>query len=109
MKRQASNIRAILKGSSGESLMEGLISIAVFSILIASVTMMLMVSMRITSVSTDAAAERQIEAGAVLTGADLTAVDETIEITVGADIYSVNVEVYSTDNYTAFRPGGNGS
>jgi len=94
--------------------MEGIASILVFTVLIASVTMLIMLSLRITHVSTESANTLQHEANALL-GADEPgiAVDTDNEASIvftvdGAseDSISVDVSVYSTDNFTAFNPRG---
>ena len=59
-------LRAILNSNSGETLMEGLVSILIFTILIISVTMMILVSLKITQTATDYAGEMQKAANAVL-------------------------------------------
>ena len=92
--------------------MEGLASILVFVVLVASVTMMIMVSLRITHNTTLAAEQRQIEAGAVLIG-DMTLpgidIDEENEDIIflvpgNASPVVISVTVFSTDGFTAFEP-----
>ena len=105
---------AILRSTRGESLMEGIASILVFTVLVASVTMMIMLSLRITHVSTEAANVLQHEANALL-GADEPDIvidtddDASIVFTVNGspgDPISVDVSVYSSDTFTAFGPRG---
>jgi len=119
MKKQADKLKAILKGNSGETLLEGLVSVLVFSVLIATITMMIMLSLRITSISTAASGASQSEANAVLAGAfevevvlisgetDVIGINhspEVIELSFGSDVFSIPVTVYSTDSFTAFNP-----
>jgi len=119
MKKQAAKLRAIIKGNSGETLLEGLVSVLVFSVLIATITMMIMLSLRITSISTVASGASQSEANAVLAGAHevevvlisgetevigITPSSEVIELSYGSDVFSIPVTVYSSDSFTAFSP-----
>jgi len=101
-------VKAILKGKRGESLIEGIVSILVFTVLIAAVTMMIMISLRITGISTANADIMQKESNAVLAGADTIPADtKTIEFVVNdneSDLIKIGVSVYTTDNYTAFEP-----
>ena len=113
--------------------MEGLASILVFVVLVASVTMMIMVSLRITHVTTVAAENSQIEAGAVLVGANIVFPalpdddDDQITIvhgtgTIGFDLVTnvsgtltvtepqptssaVPIRTYRTNGFIAFEPG----
>jgi len=55
-------IRKTLASTRGESLLEGIISILIFSILIAAVTMMIQLSLRITGTSFQQAHNRQEQA-----------------------------------------------
>jgi len=103
-------------GNSGETLMEGIISILVLTILLAAITMMIMVSLRITGVSTAASDARQKEANAVLAGVSSGGVTVTTDY--GADGKGIPIELAmagggavtmrvvenSTDNFTAFEP-----
>ena len=66
MKQLVNNVRLLLSEKRGETLIEGLASILVFVVLVATVTMMLMVSLRITNNTTIAAELRQDEAAALL-------------------------------------------
>jgi len=99
-----------MRGTSGESLMEALVSILVFTVLIASVTVMIMLSLRITSVSTAAGNLRQEEAAALLSGETTGLIsvgvdDGIVRLTdsAGQDI-NIPVFVFSTDEYTDFDP-----
>ena len=111
-------------------MMEGIASILVFTVLVASVTMMLMISLRISTNATNDAMVRQLEAGAVLAGdaalldtldgIDLLHDDDgTVTFTIGtgaaAFTVSIDVDIYSTAasdsvddndvfNFIAFEP-----
>jgi len=120
MRHLDKKIRQILMDTRGESLIEGLASILVFTVLVATVTMMIMISLRMTTISTFDAENRQIEAGAVLTGA-ATVFDDEDEVEIGSNPgliqfevrgdtevpVPVNVIIFNSDsdnNYTAFEP-----
>jgi len=110
MKQLVKKVRTILKSKSGETLMEGLASVLVFTVLIATVTMMLLVSLRITNNTTQAAEARQIDALAVLTG-DVDTDDTTPGVEIGFNVVgntnplvNITVTVYSTEGLTAFEP-----
>jgi Tfp pilus assembly protein PilX len=113
MNRLVKKIKYILSESTGETLIEGLASILVFVVLVAAVTMMIMVSMRITANSTENARIRQLEAAAVLAG-DLAfaGLDDTpgeevtlfVPGTPASLIVTVHVTVFSTDAFVAFEP-----
>jgi hypothetical protein len=114
MYRLVKRIKYILSEAAGETLIEGLASILVFVVLVAAVTMMIMVSMRISAVSTQQAEERQREAAAVLAGDDT---DFDLDDTPGVVTFivpnttlapvpnvAVTVTVFSTDAFVAFEP-----
>ena len=107
--KRLTKARAILKGARGETLMEGIISILIFTILLTSVTMMIMVSLRITANATARAETMQnnANAAAVLTGSrDREIRFSIIEIdgvTVDIALPDVNVEIASGD-FIAFTP-----
>jgi len=111
MKELAKKVYTVLRKTNGESLMEAIISILVFTILIASITMMIMVSLRITSSSTEAANRRQVDANTVLSGS-VGGVEDVVAFTIadgsGSSI-NVAVTVFSTENFTAFEPKGGGT
>jgi len=104
--------KKILRGTRGETLIEGLASILVFTVLIASVTMMIVISLRITAIATAAAQARQVEAREVLTGnaAAVGALDggavstDTVTFEINGEDVDVAVTVFSTDEFTAFQP-----
>ena len=114
MNRLAKKIKYILSEAAGETLLEGIASILVFVVLVAAVTMMIMVSMRITAVSTENARIRQIEAAAVLAGDEEFA---GLTVTTGEEVtfivpntpvsvpnVTVAVTVYNTNAFVAFEP-----
>jgi archaellin len=117
MNRLVKRIKYLLSGTGGETLIEGLASILVFVVLVAAVTMMILVSMRITAVSTAQAVERQTEAAAVLSGDDTLLDDPAdLEETTGEEVtfnvpntplaltVTVPVTVFSTGAFVAFEP-----
>ncbi|MCL2820898.1 MAG: hypothetical protein FWD38_08760 [Oscillospiraceae bacterium] len=110
----AKKVKLILKSTNGETLIEGLASILVFVVLIASVTMMIMVSLRITARETLAAEARQREAGAVLSGNPAHLVPGgpfNVAFTVDGDnfpavhtISPITVRIFSASGFAAFEP-----
>jgi Tfp pilus assembly protein PilV len=105
-------IAAILKSRRGETLMEGLVSILVFTILLSAVTLMIMTSLRVTGFSTREAGAMQEAANNALSGsADLASAcangDPCISTSINFGIVSgiVSVKVVEWDNeFTAFAP-----
>jgi hypothetical protein len=115
MKELLDRTRAFLKGTRGETLIEGIASILVFSVLMASITMTILLSLRITGVTTASANQRQAEANAVLSSTS-PAISESGNISLILELESgttqtitIGVTVYSTDDFTAFEPTGGGS
>jgi len=119
MKKQALKLRNIIKGTGGETLLEGLISVLVFSVLIATITMMIMLSLRITAISTVASSASQNEANAVLMGESevevvlisgetevigVTMSPDEVVLSFGSENFTIPVTVYSTNSFTAFNP-----
>jgi len=123
--KSVKKIKGIFKNAKGETLMEGIASILVFTILVASVTMMIMISLRITHNATTDAMVRQLEAGAVLSGnadllSELDGVDlipddgvvsiiltkgiNTLTIEVPVDIYTAGDEEGEVISFIAFEP-----
>jgi len=103
-------VKAILRNTRGETLIEGLASILVFMVLIVAVTMMIMLSMRVTSVTTTAAMENQEEAGALLRGNDVGGVpidpdSGIIELPIATGLLplAINVDVRSSENFSVFE------
>jgi len=113
-------IRSILRSKAGETLMEGIASILVFTVLVASITTMIMLSLRITQRSTEDSGRRQSEANAVLTGIDddfdLDSDNDNSVIFTSAELagmeINIRVTVNTTENFIAFSPltgtGGEG-
>ena len=115
MKSLVNRVVTLLKGKSGESLLEGIVSILIFTVLIASVTMMIVVSLRITGRATEAAVAGQMEANAVLAGDDAAVlslggeiIDEVdVVLTINGatgNVINVPVTVYIAESFTAFEP-----
>ena len=110
MKRLMRKIKALLSAKNGETLLEGLISIMLFTILVVSVTMMILVSLRLTRNSTADADELQAQANAVQAGLigepgvklDNFAVIELV-IDDGSSVV-VPITVYETGDFSAFMP-----
>jgi Tfp pilus assembly protein PilV len=108
MKELVCKVRAILKKTRGESLMECIVSILVFSVLIAAVTTMIMTSMKITGKATQAAEAMQKDINAVVSGTASSA-NKTVGLEIQADGVMVNninisVAVYSAGDFIAFYP-----
>ena len=84
-------MRKALSNTRGETLLEGIISILIFTVLIAAITMILTVSMRITATSFIQAGEMQDAANAALAGVhvDGDLVDDVI----------FNINIYVDDNF----------
>ena len=100
-------IRAVLKGSRGETLMEGVASILVFTILIASVTLTIMVSLRMTALSNEAARTMQEDVRTALEGSDDDDGEDivfTFTITGGGVPVTVKVTVTDAGAFRAFAP-----
>jgi len=103
--------RRILTGKRGETLIECIASILVFTVLIASVTMMIMLSLRITGESMSNAETSQKATNAVLAGdagnpdVDVLYPPGRIELEFGVgDILPIDVTVFESGGYTAFEP-----
>jgi len=99
--------------------MEGLVSILIFTILVISVTMMILVSLKITQTATDYAGEMQEAANAVL-GDNAPNSDAIIKLmvydTIGdqiaeVEIINVNVNAFENDQhgFAAFGPSAPGN
>jgi lipopolysaccharide export LptBFGC system permease protein LptF len=88
-------MRSIIKNTRGESLLEGIVSILIFTVLIATVTVMISTSLRITSGSLQRATEWQANVNTVNedavegSGGD----DETITLEITINNGSVAIEV----------------
>jgi Tfp pilus assembly protein PilV len=105
-------IRAILKASRGETLVEGIVSILVFTILIATVTMTIMVSLRMTSASNRAAEAMQESVNAAMDGTarpdqDFDQRSETIQLQISgtsSTLPPIDVTITEVDGFIAFAP-----
>ena len=110
MKRSISKLRFILKSKSGETLMEGIVSILVFTVLIAAITTMISVSLRITSRATENADIMQANANAALAGdllaADVSVIDgEDIVLKIGdTTVSTVPITIYKAGGFVSFDP-----
>jgi len=107
----------LLKSQKGESLMESIVSILLFTVLAAAVTMLLMGALRVTARALGEAEQRQNAANAIVTR-DVTAATvttETIqwEVTIywdedcdGYDLGTINrgIQVYSAEGMRGFVP-----
>ena len=129
MVQQIKNIKKRLLNKKGESLMEAIVSIAIFSIMSAAVGSMLLLAMRITATSIINSNAMQDNANAVIAsttpdaadGADGAAPQVTFIFTQGADggtdddsgtppppastiNITVPVDIHSNDDFMQFRP-----
>jgi len=110
MRRSINKARAVINSNSGETLIEGIVSILVFTVLIATITVMINVSLRISSRAMDSADVMQKSAVAVLAG-DVTNPDivisddyETILVIDGTTVATVPIIVYRADWFLSFDP-----
>ena len=102
-------IQKILSCKRGETLIEGITSIFVFVVLIASISMMIMMSMRITSNATLAAEIMQEEAGEVLAGSTAGGPEDNGDVVFESDELAqitINVDIYINGGFIAFQPVG---
>jgi len=110
MKNLVHRTRLILYNTRGETLLEGLLSILVFVVLIASVTMMIMVSLRMTLNATNEGIIRQVEAGAVLSGDGDGISTANLTPLVGAENVPANIgfteDLNETVTFNLLQPGG---
>jgi hypothetical protein len=79
-------IRSILANPRGESLMEGIVSILILTVLLASVSMMITISLRLTVASFGDAEtlQNQANAAVALAGAVNGTIDMTVAVSPGA-------------------------
>ena len=102
MKKLTADLARVLRCRKGESLMESIISILLFTVLMAAVTTMIMLSLRITGNYTATASGEQERVNDSVLEADHT-VEGLLTIT-GTGI-DVEIEVYhSAGNPEAFSP-----
>jgi Tfp pilus assembly protein PilV len=94
---------SILKSRSGETLMEGMISILVFTILLTAVTSIIAASLRITSTATREAAAMQEAVNDVLEG-DGENRDDSITFTVNGETITVDITETKKAGFIAFTP-----
>jgi hypothetical protein len=101
-------LRAVLKCKKGETLMESIASILIFTVLVAAITMMITLSLRITSVSVGASEGMQARVNAVLTGDDAITGPPADGIVIfhlsPTNAVNVNVSIFTMDGFTAFEP-----
>lgn len=103
----------VLKSRRGETLVESITSILIFTILMAAVTTIILVSLRISGMATSEAAAMQNEANAVLRGdgtvdgINTSNIVITFSIVGGPDM-TVNVTETRSDQFrfVAFQPAG---
>jgi Tfp pilus assembly protein PilV len=104
-----------LKNKRGESLMESIVSILVFSILMAAVTTTVVVSLRITGTAIREAQDMQAAANDAMMGIDMGAGGvprsnadrtRTITFTVAGGTDTIDITVFETRNgdFIAFEP-----
>jgi len=103
MKELVKKISPILRGSRGESLIECIASILIFTILIACITTMILVSLRVTGNATRDADAAQADMNAILSGTAYSR-EENVELTVNGAAIDVPVLLYSAGSFTAFNP-----
>jgi hypothetical protein len=99
----------ILKNRRGETLTESIVSLLVFTVLIASVTLTIIVSVRISSRASTDASDIQRDINNALIGAGDTAVFTCQEINLdGVSVHVILTSITADDGYTftAFVPGG---
>ena len=98
---------AVLSNTRGESLLECIDSIFIFTILIITVSMMIIYSLRVTSNSTEQGHEDQRQANAALAG-DLAPpgvpASGEVELKIGSDTITVSVDIFEVGEFIAFEP-----
>ena len=104
IKRFAGKSWALINNQRGESLLEGLASVLVFTALMVTIAMMLMVSMRITHNATQAAEEWQDEANAAIEAAGTPPETGSIEFEVNGQTITIPVGIYTNGDFVSFRP-----
>ncbi|MCL2002830.1 MAG: hypothetical protein FWG72_02360 [Oscillospiraceae bacterium] len=109
-------ILTLLQSRRGETLMEGIVSMMVFTILMAAVTLIIMASLRVTGHATQEANDTQNAANEALRkssadaaecdGTSHTPVTITFEDTVSGEEleFTVNVAEANVGGFTAFAP-----
>ena len=108
MSDMVNKFRAVLSGKRGETLMELIASILVFTVLVASVTMMIILSLRISGNSMDNADEWQAEANAVLAGDPASfggsASPSSISLLINGQNCTIDIIMNRTDSFISFDP-----
>lgn len=114
MKKPIAKALRILSGQRGETLVEGVVSLVVFTLLILTVSAMLMTSLRITTAATLDAAARQSEANQAALGDFTTGnwaevnpgVSKSVTLADSASGISISVpiDLYRGEYYTVFVP-----
>jgi len=107
MKQWVNKIRTLLFNTRGETLMEGIASMLVFVVLVMSVTMMIMTSLRITHNASVTAQERQDEAADVIINF-IPGVPDEIPLVISNASDSISISVYININsnlsFVAYEP-----
>jgi predicted lipid-binding transport protein (Tim44 family) len=85
MNALASKTKRILKGKSGETLMEGVVSLLVFSIMMATITMMVMWATRFNSIATTEGGAMQAAANALFGDTAAAPAGENVTLTLAID------------------------
>ncbi|MCL1807175.1 MAG: hypothetical protein FWG31_05680 [Oscillospiraceae bacterium] len=102
-------INAILKRKQGETLMEGIVSIMLFTILTITVTMTILVSLQITGRATRDAGLDQVAVNNLLEGNDVIPVSGSITFTASSTSLSaalppISIRITEDRGFTAFAP-----
>jgi len=104
-------IKHILKGRRGQTLMEGIVSILVFSILVATVTMMIMVSLQFSHRAVERSEVMQANANEILSGEEGTPAATTLiwlehygDDGFPAETFGVDLQIVEHEGFTIFRP-----
>ncbi|MCL1862444.1 MAG: hypothetical protein FWF78_02630 [Defluviitaleaceae bacterium] len=104
------SISQILKSNKGITLVECVASILVFVVLIATVTTVLLASLRITARAEESAANMQQDVNAVFSGGEVAPLadeperDVAIVFGIGSILVTVYVDVYRQGDFVAFEP-----
>jgi hypothetical protein len=94
-------IKQILRQKKGETLMEGIISVLVFSIMIAAITMMINWALRFNAMSTTDAETMQNAANDLFGGAGFT-VDATLVLRDSGNNVVASIPIRTTDGDSEF-------
>ena len=104
MKDLAKKVIAVIGNNRGESLLEGIISIFVFSTLMVAVALLIMLSFSITSNATEMANVRQNEANEALAGRSAVTDAGTIEFEIDGNTINFDITIFQTGSFIAFEP-----